>query len=106
MEGGLMTHKLSKYGCLTYFMLYTMTHTGFFLSLLCLGSSILEASLGGHLDIYFFVIALGSTFCVILFALYIRDSPEANVHLITGCAAIVFLVLLGVSIVCAWRIYN
>jgi hypothetical protein len=101
-----------------------MTHTGFFLSLLCLGSgmctylsfvfytdlntlsAILEASLGGHLDIYFFAIALGSTLCVILFALYIRDSPEANVHLITGCAAIVFLVLLGVSIVCAWRIYN
>jgi hypothetical protein len=104
-------------------MLYAMTHTGFFFSLLCLGSgmctylsfvfyadldtlsAILEASLGGPLDILFCLMTLGTTLCVILFALFIRDSPEANVHLITGCAAIVFWVLLVVSLICAWRIY-
>ncbi|KAJ8593431.1 hypothetical protein M405DRAFT_810976 [Rhizopogon salebrosus TDB-379] len=105
MDGGRMADKLSKYGRLTYLMLYAMTHTGFFLSLLCLGSAILEASLGGPLDILFCLMTLGTTLCVILFALFIRDSPEANVHLITGCAAIVFWVLLVVSLICAWRIY-
>jgi len=102
---GLTKYKLSYFMCLNYLLLYAMTYTGFLLSLLCLGSGTLEAILGGPFDILFFFLALVATLCVILIALSIRDTPGANIILITSGVSVTFWALIVVSFICALRIY-
>jgi hypothetical protein len=66
--------------------------------------AMLEVSLGPIDFLFFFFSSLTLTLFVIFFALYIRDTPEASINLITTCVD-VFLGLASVSIICTLCIF-